>query len=91
MDKIIDLSQHLKKEIDYLPLFKEYRRIKKLVDESSELNELKAEIVKSIGDKQKHDDLLAKYNSHPLVVNLKELENEVSDYLKEVCNIINKK
>ena len=42
-------------------------------------------------EKEKKNQLLKQYNSHPLVVNYKELENEVSEYLLQICEIINKK
>ncbi len=91
MNRVIELTEELKKELDSLPLFQEYRRIKTLVDNSNELKELKTEIVKSVADKERHQELLDKYNGHPLIVNLTTLEKEVSDYLKEICEIINKK
>ena len=91
MSRVIELTHELKKELDSLPLFQEYKRIKDLVDNSEELKELKAEIVKSSSNKDRHKELLDRYNSHPLIVNLNELESEVSDYLKEICKIINKK
>ena len=91
MNKAIELTYELKQEIDKLPLFQEYKRIKGLVDESIEIKELKKEIAKSSNDKTKHQELLEQYNAHPLIVNLDALEKEVSDYLREICEIINKK
>lgn len=91
MSKVIELTKELKLEIDSLPLFQEYKRTKKLVDESTELKELKSEIAKSTSEIEKHRALLDKYNNHPLIVNLKSLEEEVSAYLREICEIINKK
>ena len=89
MNRAIELTYELKKELDSLPLFQEYKRIKNLVDNSEELKELKREIAKSLKDQK--DTLLKQYNSHPLMVNYKELENEVSEYLLQICEIINKK
>ena len=89
MNRAIELTYELKKELGSLPLFQEYKRIKNLVDNSEELKELKREIAKSSKDQK--DTLLKQYNSHPLVVNYKELENEVSEYLLQICEIINKK
>ena len=91
MNNEIEIAKELKKEIDSLPLFQEYKRIRELVDNSDEIKELKAEIAKSVNDKEKHKELLNRYNSHPLIVNLNELEIEVRDYLKEITDIINKK
>ena len=90
MNRAIELTYELKKEIDSLPLFQEYKRIKELVDSSEELNELKKEIDRT-SDKEKKNELLKQYNSHPLMINYKELETEVSEYLLQICEIINKK
>ena len=89
MSKAIELAHELKKELDSLPLFQEYKRIKGLVDSSEELKELKARIVKANSSEKKK--LLDEYNSHPLVVNYNQLSEEVRVYLQEICEIINKK
>ena len=91
MDKAIELAYELKNEIDALPLFQEYKRIKELVDNSIELKELKQEIARNSTNLGLKKELIEKYNSHPLVVNYNELRNEVKDYLYEICEIINKK
>ena len=91
MEKVIELTYELKNELNSLPLFQEYKRVKELIDNSDELNSLKAEIAKSIDDKERHNELLNKYNSNQLIIDFKELEKEVSTYLKEICEIINKK
>ena len=93
MDKITELATELKKELDNLPLFQEYKRVKNLVDTSSEINELKRQIAlaKTHNENEKHKVLLDEYNSHPLIVNLNALENEVYDYLKQISEIVNKK
>ena len=91
MDKAIELAYELKNEIDALPLFQEYKRIKELVDNSIELKELKQEIARNSTNLGLKKELIEKYNSHPLVVNYNELKNEVKDYLYEICEIINKK
>ena len=91
MSDVIELSKELKKELDNLPLIIEYKRYKELVDNSSELKLLKAEITKSINEPTKHKELLDQYNSHPLVANYTSLKKEVSELLKEITEIINKK
>lgn len=91
MSDVIELSKELKKELDNLPLIIEYKRYKELVDNSSELKLLKAEITKSINEPTKHKELLDRYNSHPLVANYTSLKKEVSELLKEITEIINKK
>ena len=91
MNRAIELTYELKKELDSLPLFQEYKRVKEIIDNSSEINELKKEIARNVNNKEKHKALLEQYNSNPIVSNFKELESEVSEYLKEICDIINKK
>ena len=90
MDKVIELTYELKEELNSLPLIQEYKRIKHLVDTSSELKEMKEEIART-NDKSEKDKLLKGYKSHPLMVNYDALEKEVSEYLLEICEIINKK
>ena len=93
MDKIKELAAELKNELDELPLFQEYKRVKDLVASSSEIGELKRQIAlaKLHNENEKHKALLEEYNSHPLIVNLSALENEVCDYLKQISEIVNKK
>ena len=93
MDKIIELSNELKKELDSLPLFIEYKRVKELVDNSEEIESLKRQIAlaKVHNENDKHKALLVEYNSHPLIVNLTALESEVYEYLKQISEIVNKK
>ena len=92
MDKIIEKTRDLKENLDNLELFKEYKRVKVLVTDSEELNTLKKDIVraKNEGRLDDHKTLLDKYNNHPLILNQKELEEEVANYLKEVSDILNK-
>lgn len=93
MDKIVELSQELKKELDNLPLFQEYKALKKEIDESSEIKSLKKEIVRAKNENRldDHKMLLEKYNNHPLIVNFNIIEEEVKNYLKQISEILNKK
>ena len=92
MDKIIELANELKVELDKLPLFQEYKRVKNLVETSLELEELKREIaLAKLHDENRHQTLLDEYHNHPLIVNYDALQNEVYDYLKQISDIVNKK
>lgn len=93
MDKTIELAKELKQELDSLPLFQEYKRVKGLVDNSDEINSLKREIAlaKSRNNIEEHKRLLEVYNSHPLIQNYESLKSDVAKYLQEVSEIINKK
>lgn len=91
MDKIIEKSWELRRNLDEIELFKEYKRVKNVVEESEEIKILKRDIVraKNEGRLLDHKELMDKYNNHPLILNLKELEEEVADYLKEISNLLN--
>ena len=93
MNDSIELAKELKEEILNDPLIKEYLRIKKLYESDDEINSLKREIAlaKTQHKDVLHKELLAKYNSHPLVVNYNVLKEEVNNYLLEISKIVNKK
>lgn len=93
MDKIIELAKELKTELNNLPLFQEYQRVKQLIDNSEEIEGLKKEIAlaKLHHEDERHKQLLDEYNSHPLIVNYESLKIEVYNYLKQISEIVNKK
>lgn len=91
MGKEIEIAKKIKSELDSLPLFQEFNKLKEQINSNEELVNLRKEIKGAIKDKTKREELLASYNSHPLVVNFKAIEEEVKDYLKEITDIINKK
>ena len=93
MSEILDVSRELKAELDKLPLFIEYKRVKALFETNSELNELRKEIVRAKNENrlEDHKNLLEKYNSNPLVQNYDCLSEEVRDYLLELSRVINQK
>ena len=92
MDRIIEKTWDLKRNLDELELFKEYKSVKKSIENSEELRELKKQIVRAKNENRIEDQkfLLEQYNTHPLVINFNELEEEVASYLKEVSDILNK-
>lgn len=93
MDRIIELTQELKDELDKLPLFQEYKSLKKEIDESSEIKALKKEIVRAKNENRldDHKAFLKEYDNHPLVANFKIIEEDVKNYLKQISEILNKK
>ena len=93
MDRSIELAKELKAELENEPLIKEYRRIKELVDNDSEINALKKEIALAKTHKynELHKELLDRYNNHPLIVNYESLKEEVASLLSEISKIVNKK
>ena len=93
MDRVLELTQELKDELDKLPLFQEYKSLRKEIDESSDLQELKKQIVRAKNENrlEDHKKLLQEYNSHPLIVNFNIIEEEVKNYLSQISEILNKK
>ena len=93
MDKIIELAKELRKEIDLLPLFQEYQKVKKAYLGDQEIQELKKQVVRTKNEnrKQENDLYLKKLNNHPLFVNYHVLKEEVTDYLRQISEILNEK
>lgn len=93
MDKILEKTRDLKRNLDELELFKEYKSVKFAVENNEEIYELKKLIVRAKNENRIEEQkvLLEKYNSHPLIINLNELEEEVKTYLKEISDILNEK
>ena len=93
MDRILELTQELKNELDKLPLFQEYKALKKELNDSEEIKELKKQIVRAKNENRldDHKALLAQYENHPLVSNFNIIELEVKNYLQEITEILNKK
>ena len=93
MDKLISLSEEIRKELDKDPLFQEYISLKNEVDNNKELKALKQKMVlaKKEGRNDNYQKYLNEYNNHPLVVNFLFLESEVADYLKQISDILNEK
>lgn len=93
MSDSIKLAKELKGEILKEPLIEEYFRVKNLLDSDVEINLLKKEIAlaKIHNYNKLHQDLLSRYNNHPLVVNYNVLKEEVNEFLLEISKIVNKK
>lgn len=93
MDRIIELSEELKKELDSLPLFIEYKNIKSAYDNSEDIKELKKQIVRAKNENRMDDyqELLNKFHKHPLYLNFTRCEQEIREYLQEISAILNKK
>ena len=92
MDEIIKKSQVLRGELEKLPLFQEYKRVKNIYENNEEIKELKTLIVRAKNENRldEHEALLEKLHNHPLYINYMELDNEVKSYLKEISDYLNK-
>ena len=72
---------------------KEYLNLKHLLENDKELSNMRKDIARleNLGKTKEKEALLNIYNSHPLVANYTSLKKEVSELLKEITEIINKK
>ena len=90
MNDVIDLSKELKAKIDELPEMKEYLHLKSLLESDKELAMMRQEIARldNEGKKKEKENLLAIYNSHPLVNNYYLAKEEIKNILMTLSQII---
>ena len=91
MDKILELTNELKQLIENTELVNEFRRVENLYKTNEELLQISSDIKKAESDNNiaLKQELVKKFNSHPLVNNYMSLKQDVFDYLKEITDIIN--
>ena len=91
MDKIIEEAKSLRSDVDSLPEIQEYYRLKELMEKDEELSRLRKEIARlaSEGKTEERKNLLAIYNSHPLVNNYNIAMEEAKSILRAIKDIIN--
>ena len=90
MDKLIEEAKSLREDIDSLPEIKEYYRLKEIYENDHSLKEMRENIarLKSEGKEEERNNLLAIYNSHPLVNNYMVAKEEAEHILLVIKNII---
>ena len=91
MDKIIEEAKALRKDIDSLPEIQEYYHLRTLMENDEELKRLRTEIARLAqeGKTEERKNLLAIYNSHPLVNNYNLAMDEAKSILRAIKDIIN--
>ena len=91
MDKIIEEAKSLRNDIDSLPEIQEYYRLRELMEKDEELSRLRKEIARLAngGKTEERKNLLAIYNSHPLVNNYNIAMEEAKSILRAIKDIIN--
>ena len=91
MDKILEETKSLRNDIDSLPEIQEYYRLKILMENDEELRKLRTEIARLTkeGKIEEKKNLLAIYNSHPLVNNYNIAMDEAKSILRAIKDIIN--
>ena len=90
MDRVIEEAKKLRQDIDNLPEVIEYYRLKELIENDSELSEMRKNLarLKKEGKEEERNNLLKIYNSHPLVNNFYLAKQEVQSILLTIKNII---
>ena len=91
MDKILEEAKSLRNDIDSLPEIQEYYRLKTLMENDEELRRLRTEIARLTKESkiEEKKNLLAIYNSHPLVNNYNIAMDEAKSILRAIKDIIN--
>ena len=90
MDEVVELAKTLKQEIDKLPEMQEYLRLKTLLEKDEELATMRGEIARlqNEGKTKEKENLLAIYNSHPLVNNFYIAKEEATNLLSSISQIL---
>ena len=90
MSNVIEQAKALRKSIDATPEAQEYYRLKTLYENDEELKQMRQNIarLKSEGKEEERNNLLAIYNSHPLVNNYMMAKEEAEHILLVIKNII---
>lgn len=92
----------LKTIIDEEPLIVEYRRLKTLIENDEEIKEIQEKVVfyqkemckkmdddeKYLHAKEEYEKYEKVYRNHPLVINFKELQQDVFEFLNEIKQIL---
>ena len=90
MEDIIKKAEELKDALYEKKEFKEYLRLKELVDNNEEIASLKIQMAKAKNNPELLEKLKKEYNSHPLVTNYAHALEEVKSILLVIKDIIEK-
>lgn len=90
-DLIKQDCDELYKELINEPEVQEFLRYKKLLKENEEIKKLKTDIAKLASEQkfEERDNLIAIYNSNPLVINYNNALENVKEILSTIKDIIN--
>lgn len=98
-NELINKANRLSKEFQNLEEYKEYKKIEKAISKNKRLKYLSEEIEKKkkslplLGKKVQLQTLIEikklkdEYDSHPLVVNYKQLKNQLIELLKPLTDL----
>ena len=93
-DKLFRQAEKVYQELNNLELVKEYKKYKKMVEESEEIKQLdnhlkflkKCEMTKD--ERAEYNKLLEEYNNNIILKNYRTLEKEVEQLKVEIVNIL---
>jgi len=90
MDKVLEKAKELRDSIEQLPEFQEYIRLKKLVENDKNLENMRQDIARLASEEkyEERNNLLAIYNAHPLINNYNIAKEELKNILETVKDII---
>lgn len=90
MNKVEETLLRLKQELDNSPVIQEYLQLKEVIENDDELKKMREDIARLASENKiaERDALLAIYNSHPVVVNYTQAEEEVRNLLNQIKVIL---
>lgn len=102
LDKLLN---EISAEIQNEPCVKEYYRLKKVIKEDSQLNKLDSHIKKLQKEmcenrkddnkfsskKKEYDKLVIEFETNPIIINFKIVEEEVKNFLYEIKDVLEQK
>lgn len=90
MDKVLEKAKELRSEIELLPEYQEYMKLKDIFEKDEHLKNMREEIARlaSENKKEERDNLLQIYNSHPLVNNFNIAKEEMKNLLETIKEIL---
>ena len=92
MDKIKELTDKVSTDLHSLPEVQEFLRLKELMASDKELANMRSDIARLTSEKKEEEknNLIAIYNSHPIVNNYNVVREEVMNILQTIKDILSK-
>jgi cell fate (sporulation/competence/biofilm development) regulator YmcA (YheA/YmcA/DUF963 family) len=90
MDKIEELTNRIATDLNSLPEVEEFLRLKELMGTDKELVNMRSEIARLAFEKKEEEknNLIAIYNSHPIVNNYNVVREEIMNILQTIKDIL---
>ncbi|MCQ2086986.1 MAG: YlbF family regulator [Bacilli bacterium] len=90
MSSAIDYAIAIQEKINELPEAKEYLRLKKIIDNDKEIQDLQKTILEyqRNGENKLADECMSRLNSLPIIVNFRMVEEQLAESLKLISDIL---